>query len=107
MFRTPADAMDASPIVPRETPAPHHIIGNVSRAVGAITALRAGVSSELKAGDVVCRGDVIETGADGAIGLAFSDGTLFSLSSSARLELNEFVCDCTGGLNLALLSLAR
>ena len=44
-------------------------------------------------GDLVYRGDTIETGADGAVGITFIDGTAFNLSAAARLVLNEFVCD--------------
>src|SRR5262249_40485931 len=48
-------------------------------------------STRLKVGDPVYRGDLVQTGPDGKLGLAFTDGTAFNLSSGARMELNEFV----------------
>ena len=58
-------------------------------------------------GDLVYRGDTIETEADGAVGITFIDGTAFDLSATARLVLNEFVCDRTGTPNSALFSLVQ
>ena len=62
---------------------------------------------ELSVGDLVYRGDTIETEADGAVGITFADGTAFDLSAAARLVLNEFVCDPAGTPNSALFSLVQ
>ena len=59
---------------------------------------------EAKIGDLVYRGDMIETGRDGALGIAFVDGSSFSISSSARMEVNEYVYDSNGNSNSTLLS---
>src|SRR6476646_8972943 len=45
---------------------------------GALTRV-CGIPVELNVGDPVCRGDVIETAADGRVGLRFIDGTDFDL----------------------------
>ena len=45
---------------------------------------------------------MIETAADGSIGIRFIDGTVFNLSHSARAVLNEFVCDSNGTPHSAL-----
>ena len=45
---------------------------------------------------------MIETAADGRIGIRFIDGTVFNLSHSARAVLNEFVCDSNGTPHSAL-----
>ena len=37
-----------------------------------------------KVGDLVYRGDIVQTGADGHLGITFSDGTAFNLSPNAR-----------------------
>ena len=55
-----------------------------------------GIAVQVIVGDPVCQGDVIETAADGRIGIRFIDGTVFNLSCSTRVVLNEFVCDSTG-----------
>jgi hypothetical protein len=60
-----------------------------------------------KTGDLVYRGDVIQTGADGALSITFADGTSFNVSSNARMEVNEFVYDPNGHANSSLLSLTK
>src|ERR1700733_11550770 len=60
-----------------------------------------------KVGDMVYRGDVIQTGADSALGITFADGSSFSVSSNARMEVNEFVYDPNGHSNSSLLSLTK
>ncbi len=61
----------------------------------------------MKTGDLVYRGDVIRTGADGALNITFADGTSFNISSNARMELTEFVYDPKGHSNSTLLSLTK
>src|SRR5262245_2252356 len=83
-------------------------VGRIRTAIGPLTAMRAsGVAVQLAAGDLVYQGDVIETEADGAVGIVFTDGTAFSLSAGARMTLNEFVYDPFGTSNSALLNLLR
>jgi hypothetical protein len=62
---------------------------------------------QTKAGDPVYKGDVVQTGADGKIGITFTDGTAFNLSSNARMVLNEFVYDPNGKSNSTLFSLTK
>ena len=62
---------------------------------------------QAKVGDLVYRGDVIQTGADGGLGVIFADGTSFNVSSNARMEVNEFVYDPKGNSNSTLLSLTK
>jgi len=61
----------------------------------------------LKVGDPVYRGDVLQTGPDSKINLAFADGTAFNLSSSARMELNEFVYNPNGNSNSSMFNLVE
>jgi hypothetical protein len=60
-----------------------------------------------KVGDLVYKGDVVQTGADGKVGITFDDGTAFNLSSNARMVLNEFVYDPNGKSNSTLFSLTK
>src|SRR5262245_1441486 len=64
-----------------------------------------GVVAQVKVGDPVCLHDTIATGADGAVGITFTDGTAFNLSNNARMALNEFDCGPNGTTNSALFSL--
>jgi hypothetical protein len=63
--------------------------------------------AQTKVGDLVYRGDVIQTGVDGALGIVFADGSSFSVSRNARMEVNEFVYDPKSSSNSSLLSLTK
>jgi hypothetical protein len=92
-------------------------IGKVITAAGDITiehaaavvALLASIdrSARAKAGDLVYRGDVIQTGRDGKLDLTLTDGTTINISSNARMVLDEFVYDPNGTSNSTFLSLTR
>ena len=86
-------------------PAAGHIIGHVTKLVGTATAVRNGVSVILNNGDNVEKGDVVQSGSDSTLGITFIDGTVFGLSSNARMVLNEMVYDPNGSNNSSLLSL--
>ena len=62
---------------------------------------------EAKVGELIYRGDTIETGPDGKLGVAFADGTSLSVSPNARMEVNEFVYDPHGHSNSSLMSLTK
>jgi hypothetical protein len=64
-------------------------------------------ASQVKVGDLVYRGDVIQTGPDGQLGVAFADGSSFAVSRNARMEMNEFVYDPHGHSNSSLMSLSK
>ena len=102
----PRGGLDASPI------------GKVEKATGtariehsAVVVVQANLPTsgigQAKVGDLVYRGDVIQTGADGGLGVIFADGTAFNVSSNARMEVNEFVYDPKGNSNSTLLSLTK
>ena len=60
-----------------------------------------------KVGDLVYRGDIIQTGSDGRLGVGFADGSSFSVTNNARMEVNEFVYDPHGHSNSSLMSLTK
>src|SRR6266542_1932707 len=93
-------------------------IGKVVTATGSVTIEHAnavvvqanipvGGVGQTKAGDLVYKGDVVQTGADGKVGITFTDGTAFNLFSNARMVLNEFVYDPDGKSNSTLFSLSK
>jgi FecR protein len=81
------------------------VIGHVTKLVGTATAVRNGVSIILNQGDNVEKGDVVQSGSGSTLGITFIDGTVFGLSSNARMVLNEMVYDPNGSNNSSLLSL--
>ncbi len=83
------------------------VIGHVTKLAGNATAIRNGVSIVLNMGDNVNKGDVVQSGSDSSLGVTFVDGTVFGLSSNARMVLNEMVYDPNGSNNSSLLSLVQ
>jgi len=94
-----------------------NLIGKVVTATGSVTiehvsavvvqANISGQAPQTKVGDPVYLGDVVQTGTDGRVGINFTDGTSFNLSSNARMALTEFVYDPNGKSNSSLLSLTK
>jgi len=92
-------------------------IGKVQETTGSVTIEHPSgvvVQANLPAGgrnvkvdDSVYRGDMIQTGADGSLGIIFADGTSFKVSANARMELNEFVYDPNGTANSTLINLSK
>ena len=92
-------------------------IGKVVSATGSVTiehagavvvqANLAGQAGRAKVGDLVYQGDVVQTGADGRLGINFTDGSSFNLSSNARMALTEFVYDPNGKSNSTLFNLTK
>ena len=77
----------------------------MTKLTGTATVIRNGVSIILNNGDNVEKGDVVASGSDSTLGITFIDGTVFGLSSNARMVLNEMVYDPNGSNNSSLLSL--
>ncbi len=81
------------------------VVGHVTKLTGSATAIRNGVSIILNQGDNIDKGDVLQSGADSTLGVTFIDGTVFGMSSNARMVVNEMVYDPNGSNNSSLLSL--
>ncbi|HTQ84019.1 MAG TPA: VCBS domain-containing protein [Pseudolabrys sp.] len=75
------------------SPATVGIIGRIETVAGSATLTRANFLGEVAVGDSVRQGDVIETKADGQIGISFVDGTAVHLASDSRIVLKEFAWD--------------
>jgi hypothetical protein len=87
------------------SPSAGQVIGHVTKLAGTATAIRNGVSIILNQGDNVEKGDVIQSGSSSTVGVTFMDGSVFGLSSNARMVLNEMVYDPNGSNNSSLISL--
>ena len=92
-------------------------IGKVVTAAGSVSiehpsavvvqASLGGQSGNAKIGDPVYLGDVVSTGSDGRVGIAFNDGSAFDLSPNARMVMDEFIYDANSKSNSSLLSLTK
>ena len=115
-FPAPAGAQNAQaqPAVQDASVKP---IGKVVTAAGSVTIERVNAvvvqaalgnqPGQAKVGDPIYLGDVLSTGADGRVGITFTDGTAFDLSSNARMAMTEFIYDPNGKSNSSLLSLTK
>ncbi|MHC4054073.1 FecR family protein [Bradyrhizobium sp. 25ACV] len=109
-----AQSDSAKPAVAASSSKP---IGKVVVVTGSVTIEHAGavivqanVSSDpgrTNTGDPVYLGDVVYTGADGRVGINFTDGSSFNLSSNARMVLDHYVYEPAGKSNATMFNLAR
>ena len=83
-------------------------VGKLQTVNGGATIKRGrAVIAELAVGDPVYEGDVIETGSDGLIAVAFVDGTTFHLHPDTCVVLDEFICGREKPSNSALLRVVK
>ena len=68
-------------------------IAQIKKLTGQVTILRAGERLPAKVGDSLFEKDIVETGADGGIGVTFVDNTVFSAGPSSQISLDEFRFD--------------
>ncbi len=69
-------------------------VGAVQEMSGEATVTRIDGSSEpMHMGTPIYQGDIVETAADGAVNIVFSDDTSFAVSEDARLAIDEYVFD--------------
>jgi len=117
-FVLPAWAQSNS-VQPAAAAADLNPIGKIVTSTGSVTIERTnavlvqakfsgdGAIGQVKVGDSVYKGDVIQTGADGKVGITFTDETAFNVASNARIVLNELVYDPNGKSNSLLFSLTK
>ncbi|NNM73178.1 VCBS domain-containing protein [Enterovirga aerilata] len=82
-------------------------IGRVETVAGQATAIRNGTPVVLNQGDLVFRGDVVQTDRSSSLGINFVDGSTFSLGAGARMVLNEMVYQPGGTQNSALINIVQ
>lgn len=62
---------------------------------------------QAKVDDPLYQADLIQTGANSTLGIVFTDGSSFNVSSNARMELNEFIYNPKGDSNSTLFNLTK
>ena len=69
-------------------------IGTIESLTGSVTATHAdGSQIVLQKGDAIFQGDLLETGADGSVGVLLADETTFSLGESGSIVMDELIYD--------------
>lgn len=82
-------------------------IGKAKTVTGHPTVLRDGKSVAVKAGDSVLEHDVFETGADGSVGITFTDNTSFSVGPGSRVAIDTYFFDPKNAKGSLLASLKK
>ena len=72
------------------TPASSEVIGQVKRVEGQAFVITEGLKKPAAPGDPVDRKDVLETGADGSLGVTFVDDTRLSLGPATSIALERY-----------------
>jgi probable HAF family extracellular repeat protein len=98
---TPGQYAQAQPGTPPDP------IGKVEKVVGDVTVSRNGVAVALNVGDAIYKSDVIQTGLNSSVGIAFPDGTALNLVANTRMALNEYSYDANSTSNVALFDLVE
>jgi VCBS repeat-containing protein len=82
-------------------------IGRVEKISGHATITRNGALIEVHQGDPLFKGDTVQTASGGSLTIKFIDGTVFALSASARIILNEMIYSASSTGNSALFELVQ
>lgn len=107
----PAPAAPTTPAPDASAPAadaqtPEEPIGNVATVTGSASVIR-NDKTTLKVKDDIYLNDVVQTGANAALGITFIDNTTFNLKASTRITIDSYVYEEGGKSNAALFDVAR
>ena len=65
-------------------------IGQIKTETGTVRLERGSAARPAVIGDHIAQSDVIQTGADGTVGITFADNSMMSLGPNSRLSLDRF-----------------
>jgi hypothetical protein len=104
----PAQAQPPSPAAaPSPAPAADEPIGNVATLTGSATVTRNNAATPLHLQDDIFQGDFLQTQANSALGVTFTDATTFNLTANATITVDSFVYEDGGKKNGALFDVAK
>jgi hypothetical protein len=99
----PAASQPAAP-TSQQAPDP---VGSIATLQGSASVTRNNATSALALRDPVYKNDVLQTNADGTLGITFDDETTFTLKPTTRLAVDEFVYQDGGANNAAVFNVVR
>src|SRR3954466_14450020 len=105
---TPA-APAPDPATPDATTAdaPEEPIGNVATVTGSASVIRNDQTTPLKVKDDIYLNDVVQTGANSALGITFIDATTFNPKASTKITIDNYVYEDGGKSNAAIFDVAK
>ncbi|HVQ71242.1 MAG TPA: FecR domain-containing protein [Bradyrhizobium sp.] len=87
--------------------APEEPIGNVANVTGSASVIRNDKTTPLKVKDDIYLNDVVQTGANSALGITFIDATTFNLKASTKITIDNYVYEDGGKSNAAIFDVAK
>lgn len=87
--------------------APEEPIGNVATVTGSASVIRNDKATPLKIKDDIYLNDVVQTGANAALGITFIDNTTFNLKASTKITIDNYVYEDGGKSNAAIFDVAK
>jgi hypothetical protein len=68
-------------------------IGKAKIVTGKVLVIRGSAKTQVKVGDTLNQRDVFETGADGSLGITFTDNTSFSIGPNSHVAIDNYFFD--------------
>jgi FecR protein len=87
--------------------APEEPIGNVATVTGSASVIRNDKTTPLKVKDDIYLNDIVQTGANAALGITFIDNTTFNLKASTKITIDNYVYEDGGKNNAAIFDVAK
>jgi FecR protein len=107
LAQVPAPPATPQPAVQAAPQDADNSIGSVATLQGAASVSRNNAASTLKLRDAIMKGDILQTGAGGTLGIAFDDETTFTLTPNSRIAVDDFVYQQGGAHNAAVFNVLR
>src|SRR6478672_2880440 len=112
---TPRVLAQAQPAAPNSTAAPasdaqqavEEPIGNVATVSGSASVTRSNETTPLKPKDDIYLNDVVQTGANSALGITFVDATTFNLKANTQITIDNYVYQDGGKQNAGVFDVAK
>jgi len=87
--------------------APEEPVGNVATVIGKASVIRNDQTTPLKVKDDIYLNDIVQTGANSALGITFIDATTFNLKASTKITIDNYVYEDGGKSNAAIFDVAK
>jgi hypothetical protein len=88
--------------LPPPTPGAANPVGSVATLEGSASVTHNNATSALQVSDAIFKGDTLQTGVDGTLGITFDDETTFTLKPNSRIDVDDYVYQEGGAHNAAV-----
>jgi hypothetical protein len=106
--QTSAPAPQPAPAAAQTSPqAADNPVGSVATLQGSASVTHSNATHPLALSDSIYKGDTLQTGVDGTLGITFDDETTFTLKPNARIAVDDFVYQDGGSNNAATFNVLR